>query len=67
MTGKPGNIKIEEYNYSLPEERIAETPLEPRDSSKLLVYKGGNISVDTYSHRFPLLQIFSKCEVSPLY
>ena len=26
------------YFYNLPEEKIAQIPLEPRDSSKLLVY-----------------------------
>ncbi len=50
MKEHPGNIKIEEYNYNLPEEKIAESPIEPRDSSKLLVYKEGNISVDKYSN-----------------
>lgn len=30
------NIKIEEYNYSLPDERIAKFPLDRRDKSKLL-------------------------------
>ena len=38
------NIKIEDYNYSLPEERIALYPLAERDASKLLVYKNGQIS-----------------------
>lgn len=32
-------IHIEDYNYSLPDERIAKYPLSSRDSSKLLVYK----------------------------
>lgn len=50
MKEHPGNIKIEEYNYNLPENKIAEAPIEPRDSSKLLVYKSGNISVDKYSN-----------------
>ena len=34
-------IKIEDYNYVLPDERIAKYPLSERDSSKLLVYKDG--------------------------
>jgi S-adenosylmethionine:tRNA ribosyltransferase-isomerase len=37
-------IQISEYNYSLPEERIARYPLEKRDMSNLLVYNRGNIS-----------------------
>ena len=35
------DIKIEDYNYVLPDERIAKYPLSERDSSKLLVYKDG--------------------------
>lgn len=37
-------IRIEDYNYSLPQERIAKYPLERRDSSKLLVYKSGSVT-----------------------
>ena len=35
------DIRIEDYNYSLPDERIAKYPLEHRDSSKLLQYRDG--------------------------
>ena len=35
------DIRIEDYNYPLPDERIAKYPLPQRDSSKLLVYKDG--------------------------
>ena len=38
------NISIEDYNYPLPEERIAKYPLSERDASKLLVLNNGNIS-----------------------
>lgn len=33
-------IHIEDYNYNLPDERIAKYPLSDRDASKLLLYKG---------------------------
>jgi len=35
------DIRIEDYNYSLPEDRIAKYPLGERDASKLLMYKNG--------------------------
>ena len=37
------HIKISDYNYPLPDERIAKFPLKERDSSKLLVYNHGEI------------------------
>jgi S-adenosylmethionine:tRNA ribosyltransferase-isomerase len=46
----PGNISIHDYNYSLPEEKIARHPLTERDSSKLLIYKEGAISEDVFNH-----------------
>lgn len=36
-------ILLADYQYDLPDERIARYPLEPRDSSKLLIYQEGNI------------------------
>lgn len=44
------NIAIAEYDYPLPDERIAKFPLSQRDSSKLLVYNKGNIIQDTFSN-----------------
>ena len=35
-------ILIEDYNYSLPDERIAKYPLSERDASKLLIYKNAS-------------------------
>lgn len=45
----PQNIYIADYNYHLPEERIAKYPLPQRDQSKLLVYKAGKISTTVFS------------------
>lgn len=44
------HIRIEDYNYPLPDERIAKYPLSERDSSKLLLYRGGKVSEDVFSH-----------------
>lgn len=38
------SINIEDYNYDLPEERIAKFPLNERDHSNLLVWRNGQIS-----------------------
>lgn len=35
------DIRIEDYSYELPDERIAKYPLEFRDASKLLIYREG--------------------------
>ena len=45
---KTQNIRIEDFNYPLPDERIAKFPLSKRDDSKLLVYRKGEIE----EHRF---------------
>lgn len=37
-------LHIEDYNYPLPDDRIAKYPLDERDSSKLLRYKDGEVS-----------------------
>jgi len=44
------NINIEDYDYELPEERIAQHPVAERDRSQLLVYRNGSISKDTFSN-----------------
>ena len=41
-------ILIEDYNYPLPDERIAKYPLSERDQSKLLIYRDGQVSEDTF-------------------
>lgn len=44
------HIRIADYNYALPEERIAKFPLSRRDTSKLLVYKHGEVGEDVFSN-----------------
>ena len=43
MTAKTEQIRIAEFNYPLPDARIAKFPLTKRDESKLLVYRNGKI------------------------
>ena len=48
MTNHQSPIYIADYNYDLPDERIAKYPLEQRDHSKLLVYRDGQVSEDKF-------------------
>ena len=43
------NIRIEAYDYALPDSRIAKFPLPCRDASKLLVYKDGKVGEDVFN------------------
>ena len=43
-------IAIAQYDYPLPDERIAKYPLAQRDASKLLLYKGGEIVEEKFSN-----------------
>ncbi len=42
------HIQIKDYNYELPDGRIAKFPIAQRDHSKLLVYNKGNVSEDMF-------------------
>ena len=42
------HIRISDYNYPLPDERIAKFPLAQRDHSKLLVYEHGRVGEDLF-------------------
>lgn len=64
------NIKIEDYNYNLPNERIAKYPLPIRDESKLLRYNNGIIDEFIFKNLPELLPqnsmiIFNDTKVVP--
>ena len=42
------HIRISDYNYDLPDTRIAKYPLAQRDHSKLLLYKHGKLSEEIF-------------------
>lgn len=61
-------IQIKDFNYPLPDNRIAKFPLPERDSSKLLVYKSGEVSDDVFRslpHYLPqgALMVFNNTKV----
>lgn len=63
-------IRIENYNYPLPENRIARYPLPQRDGSKLLVYKNGTVTETGFRNISELvpersLMIFNDTKVVP--
>ena len=63
-------IRIEDYNYTLPDGRIAKYPLEDRASSKLLCYKEDIISEYTFrdiTNLIPVnsLMVFNDTKVVP--
>ena len=63
-------IRIEEFDYNLPDERIAKYPLEKRDASKLLMYREGKVSEYQFSSLPELLpedsiMVFNDTKVVP--
>ena len=65
-----GAIKLSDYTYDLPDERIAKFPLSKRDESKLLVYQQGKIihsifkNITDYLPKNSLL-VFNNTKVIP--
>jgi S-adenosylmethionine:tRNA ribosyltransferase-isomerase len=50
------DLKIDDFDYPLPDERIAKYPLENRDQSKLLSYTNGEIGRHTFTEILGLLK-----------
>jgi S-adenosylmethionine:tRNA ribosyltransferase-isomerase len=50
MSLDPRHIRISDYQYDLPDERIAKFPIAGRDHSKLLVYNKGEVGEDVFYH-----------------
>src|SRR5665648_849472 len=49
-------MQLSDFNYHLPSELIAQTPVEPRDSSRLMVVDGSDVT----HHRFSdVIQYFA--------
>lgn len=64
------DIRIEDYNYPLPDERIAKYPLAQRDASKLLCYKDSTITENRFADIASLLpdnhlMVFNDTKVVP--
>ena len=64
------DIRIEDYNYNLPDERIAKYPLSQRDASKLLCYKDDSITENRFADIASLLpdnhmMVFNDTKVVP--
>ena len=49
MKENPKHIHISDFDYELPDERIAKFPLPERDHSKLLLYRHGEVSEDVFT------------------
>ena len=63
-------IYIDEFNYPLPDERIAKYPLDCRDASKLLCYMGGSVSEYSFKDIVSILpeeslMVFNDTKVVP--
>lgn len=66
----PSQIRIEDYSYPLPQDRIAIHPVHPRDQARLLVYRGSNIRTSHFHSLADFLPrpsalIFNETRVMP--
>ena len=53
---------INTYDYNLPENLIAQTPIEPRDSARLMVYDKKTNSV-THTHFYSIIDYLNEGDV----
>ncbi len=63
-------IKIADFSYNLPDERIAKYPLEKRDESKLLIFENSEICESKFSNLSEVLpsgslMVFNNTKVVP--
>ena len=61
MAGENESLRLSDFHYELPEDRIAQSAIEPRDHSKLLFYQAGKIS----HHQFYSLAELLPAKLSP--
>jgi S-adenosylmethionine:tRNA ribosyltransferase-isomerase len=52
---QPRQLRIEDFDYNLPEDRIVKYPLASRESAQLLLYNQGIISRDVFANLTSLL------------
>ena len=62
MTTNKDILKTSTYYYDLPEELIAQTPIEPRDHSRLLVYNRANDNIE-HKHFYDIVDYFKAGDV----
>ena len=55
-------MRIEEFDYHLPEELIAQTPLKKRDESRLMVLNKETGSIE-HKHFFDILEYLNENDV----
>ena len=55
-------MKTSDFYYDLPKELIAQTPVEPRDSSRLLVLDRSTGEV-THRHFYDIIDYLNECDL----
>lgn len=45
----PKDLSVTDFTYTLPQEKIAQHPLQQRDESKLLVYEAGKVTATSFA------------------